>query len=112
MHDRSLITVPLLCFIYLVFGSEKRSSQMPVPVSCVTAAQNSLWVGTENGVILSYPFSLPNMVAEETGWEVIKVRLEGVYMNMYTCTCTIHVYMYVTCNNCGSCIFLGGRGIG
>ena len=66
----------LLCFIslcYTVFGSEKRSSQMPVPVSCITAAQNSLWVGTENGILLNFPFSHPTMVAVETGWEVIKV---------------------------------------
>ena len=62
----------IITFI-LVFGSEKRSNQMPVPISCIVAAHSSLWVGTENGIILSYPFSLPNMVAEESGWEVIKV---------------------------------------
>lgn len=57
----------------VVFGSEKRSSQMPVPVSCLVAAQNSLWVGTENGIILNFPFNRPSIVAEESGWEVIKV---------------------------------------
>ena len=49
------------------------SNAMPVPVSCVVAAQNSLWIGTENGIILNFPFSRPTIVAEESGWEVIKV---------------------------------------
>ncbi|XP_019850321.1 PREDICTED: C-Jun-amino-terminal kinase-interacting protein 3-like isoform X2 [Amphimedon queenslandica] len=57
----------------IVFGSEKMSNVMPVPVSCVVAAQNSLWIGTENGIILNFPFSRPTIVAEESGWEVIKV---------------------------------------
>jgi hypothetical protein len=56
----------------IAFGSEKRSNQMPVPVSCITAAQSALWVGTENGLMLNYPFSRPTIAAEETGWEVIK----------------------------------------
>ena len=68
---------------FLVFGSEKRSSRMPVMVSCLTAAHNSLWVGTENGVILTFPFNRPTIVAEETGWEVIKV-----------CICTCEEYVY------------------
>ena len=59
--------------IFVVFGSEKMSNAMPVPVSCVVAAQNSLWIGTENGIILNFPFSRPTIVAEESGWEVIKV---------------------------------------
>lgn len=57
----------------LVFGSEKVSNLMPVHVSCVIAAQNSLWVGTDNGIIMNFPFSRPTIVAEESGWEVIKV---------------------------------------
>ncbi|XP_064389580.1 C-Jun-amino-terminal kinase-interacting protein 4-like isoform X2 [Halichondria panicea] len=56
----------------LVFGSEKRSSQMPIQISTIVPAHNSLWVGTENGVLLTYPFTAPTLVAEETGWELIK----------------------------------------
>lgn len=63
-----------IILICVAFGSEKRSNQMPVPVTCVVAAQNSLWIGTENGIIINFPFSHPAIVAEETGWEVIKVR--------------------------------------
>lgn len=58
----------------LVFGSEKRSNRMPVFVSSMIAAHSSLWVGTENGVIVSFPFNRPALVGEETGWEVIKVK--------------------------------------
>ena len=57
-----------------VFGNEKKSLQMPVQISTLAAAHNSLWVGTENGVLLTYPFTTPSMVAEESGWELIKVR--------------------------------------
>jgi len=58
-----------------VFGSEKRSAQMPIQISTLVPAHNSLWVGTENGVLLIYPFTAPTLVAEESGWEFIKVRL-------------------------------------
>jgi len=57
-----------------VFGNEKRSLQMPIQISTLVSAHNSLWVGTENGVLLTYPFTTPSMVAEESGWELIKVR--------------------------------------
>ncbi len=57
-----------------VFGSEKRSPQMPIQISTLIAAHSSLWVGTENGVLVSYPFTAPAVVAEESGWELIKVR--------------------------------------
>ena len=36
----------------------------------MVAAHNSLWIGTENGIIVSFPFSSPTVVAEEAGWEV------------------------------------------
>ena len=74
-----------------MFGSEKRSNQMPVPVSCIVAAHSSLWVGTENGVILSYPFSLPSMVSEETGWEVIKVVTTKIHVHVLY----IEIYYYL-----------------
>lgn len=56
----------------IVFGGEKRSHMMPIQISCLVAAHNSLWVGTENGILLTFPFNAPAVVAEETGWEVIK----------------------------------------
>ena len=46
---------------------------MPVFISTLAAAHTSLWVGTENGVIICFPFNKPSVVGEETGWEVIKV---------------------------------------
>lgn len=60
-------------FLHLVFGGEKRSHVMPIQISSVVAAHNSLWVGTENGLLLTFPFNAPTVVAEEAGWEVIKV---------------------------------------
>lgn len=56
----------------LVFGSDRHSSYMYIQVSTIVAAHNSLWVGTENGVLLVFPFNTPTSVAEETGWEVAK----------------------------------------
>jgi hypothetical protein len=45
-------------------------------------------VGTENGVLLSFPFTVPTMVAEEAGWEFIKVSY--IYnMSQYVVQCTI-----------------------
>ena len=58
---------------HAVFGGEKRSHHMPIQISTLVAAHNCLWLGTENGIILTFPFTAPTMVAEETGWEVIKV---------------------------------------
>ncbi len=46
---------------------------MPIQISTIVPAHNSLWIGTENGVLLTYPFTAPTLVAEETGWELIKV---------------------------------------
>ena len=55
---------------------------MSIQVSTLVAAHNTLWVGTENGVLLGFPFNAPTMVAEETGWELIKVRGYGtLYLN-------------------------------
>ena len=48
---------------------------MAIQISCLVAAHNSLWVGTENGILLTFPFNAPSVVAEETGWEVIKVSI-------------------------------------
>lgn len=55
---------------HAAFGNERR---MPIQVSTLIPAHNALWVGTENGVLLSFPFTVPTMVAEEAGWEFIKV---------------------------------------
>ncbi len=68
-------------FVLTVFGSEKRSTQMPIQISTIVPAHNSLWVGTENGVLLTYPFTAPTLVAEETGWEFIKVlmHVQGLF---------------------------------
>lgn len=59
--------------MHSVFGNEKRSSHMPIQISTVAVADNALWIGTENGVLLTFPFNAPTLVAEESGWEVIKV---------------------------------------
>ena len=55
------------------FGSEKRSAQTPIQVSTLLATYSCLWVGTENGIIVSFPFTTPIIIAEESGWEVLKV---------------------------------------
>ena len=60
--------------MHSVFGNEKRSSHMPIQISTVAVAHNALWIGTENGVLLTFPFNAPTLVAKESGWEVIKVR--------------------------------------
>ena len=61
----------MVCLIiHVAFGSERR---MPILVSTLIPAHNALWVGTENGVLLSFPFTVPTMLAEEAGWEFIKV---------------------------------------
>ena len=65
--------------IHSVFGNEKRSSHMPIQISTVAVAHNALWIGTENGVLLTFPFNAPTLVAEESGWEVIKVCTAFVY---------------------------------
>ena len=48
---------------------------MPIQISTIVPAHNALWVGTENGVLLAFPFTAPAIVAEETGWELIKVHV-------------------------------------
>ena len=60
---------------------------MPIQVSTLIPAHNALWVGTENGVLLSFPFTVPTMVAEEAGWEFIKVS--------YTLYMYIHVHVHI-----------------
>ncbi|KAL5457754.1 hypothetical protein EMCRGX_G035046 [Ephydatia muelleri] len=60
----------------LSFGSEKRSSQMPIYVSTLLATYNSLWVGTENGVVVTFSFGSPVVVSEESDWEVLKAANE------------------------------------
>lgn len=56
----------------LSFGSEKRSAQMSIQVSTLLATYSCLWVGTENGIIVTFPFTAPIVIAEESGWEVLK----------------------------------------
>ena len=62
----------LYLFVSSAFGNERH---MPIQVSTLIPAHNALWVGTENGVLVSFPFTLPTMVAEESGWELIKASL-------------------------------------
>lgn len=67
---------------------------MPIQVSTMAVAHNTLWVGTENGAMLAFPFSTPAAIAEESGWELIKVSTySGVYV---TCTHPVHV----VCRHC------------
>ena len=46
---------------------------MPIYVSTLLATYNSLWVGTENGVVVTFSFGSPVVVSEESDWEVLKV---------------------------------------
>lgn len=55
---------------------------MPIQVSTLIPAHNALWVGTENGVLLSFPFTVPTMVAEEAGWEFIKVSYATIILDL------------------------------
>ena len=58
---------------------------MPIQVSTLIPAHNALWVGTENGVLLSFPFTVPTMVAEEAGWEFIKVSyMYNVHVHVFS----------------------------
>ena len=85
-----------------VFGARgDKRSQMPIQVSSVTAAHNSLWIGTENGILITFPFNAPSIVAEETGWEVIKVHVHvhtecqlTVYQRFTNLTVYIYMYMW------------------
>ena len=76
-----------------VFGSDKRSAHMPIQISTVVVAHNALWVGTENGVLLTFPFNAPTLVTEETGWEVIKVCTPWIFID------PIIEYYFLTLSN-------------
>lgn len=52
------------------FHTDRRLSRVVIRISSMVAAHNSLWIGTENGIVMSFPFSSPTIVAEEAGWEV------------------------------------------
>ena len=56
----------------LSFHSERRLSRVSIRITTLIAVHNALWIGTENGIIVSFPFSSPTIVAEEAGWEVMK----------------------------------------
>ena len=50
---------------HVAFGNERRTL---IQVSTLIPAHNALWVSyTENGVLVSFPFTVPTMVAEEAG---------------------------------------------
>lgn len=50
---------------------------MPIYVSTLLATYNALWVGTENGIVVTFSFGSPVVVSEESGWEVLKVSGKG-----------------------------------
>lgn len=52
------------------FHTDRRLSRVVIRISSMVAAHNALWIGTENGIVVSFPFSSPTIVAEEAGWEV------------------------------------------
>lgn len=56
----------------LLFHSDKRYTRLNVKISSMAAAHNALWIATDTGVIVQFPFSTPAVVAEEQGWEVMK----------------------------------------
>ncbi|XP_065910931.1 C-Jun-amino-terminal kinase-interacting protein 3-like [Dysidea avara] len=56
----------------LLFHSDRRYTKLNVKISSMVAAHNALWIATDTGVIVQFPFSTPTMVAEEQGWEVMK----------------------------------------
>jgi len=50
-----------------VFHSDRRYARLNVKISSMVAAHNALWIATDTGVIVQFPFSTPTMVAEEQG---------------------------------------------
>ena len=57
----------ILCVLFTVFHSDRRYARLNVKISSMVAAHNALWIATDTGVIVQFPFSTPTMVAEEQG---------------------------------------------
>ena len=51
----------------VVFHSDRRYTRLNVKISSMVAAHNALWIATDTGVIVQFPFSTPAVVAEEQG---------------------------------------------
>lgn len=56
-----------MIFPAIVFHSERRYTRLNVKISSMAAAHNALWIATDTGVIVQFPFSTPAVVAEEQG---------------------------------------------
>ena len=69
---------------------------MAIQISCLVAAHDCLWVGTENGILLTFPFNAPSVVAEETGWEVIKVRISVFVLSSFILNLSVTTYAKVS----------------
>ena len=76
---------------------------MPIQVATMCAAHDALWVGTENGVTLAFPFSAPAAIAEESGWELIKVGGLVFRCEIYSHVCVVSptYILEQSCMGCG-----------
>ena len=50
-----------------MFHSDRRYTRLNVKIASMVAAHNALWIATDTGVIVQFPFSTPAVVAEEQG---------------------------------------------
>ena len=73
---------------FVAFHSERRLSRVSIRITTLIAVHNALWIGTENGIIVSFPFSSPTIVAEEAGWEVSILFLILCIVDTYEVQCT------------------------
>ena len=72
----------------------------------MVAAHNSLWIGTENGIVVSFPFSSPTVVAEEAGWEVRNGQMGLSILSVCICRLVQSIHTYVAAVLCalGKCV--------
>ena len=54
----------------VVFHSDRRYTRLNVKIASMVAAHNALWIATDTGVIIQFPFSTPAVVAEEQGMAI------------------------------------------
>ena len=57
----------MISYPHAVFHSDRRYTRLNVKISSMVAAHNALWIATDTGVIVQFPFSTPAVVAEEQG---------------------------------------------
>ena len=57
----------MISYPRVVFHSDRKYTRLNVKISSMVAAHNALWIATDTGVIVQFPFSTPAVVAEEQG---------------------------------------------